>query len=151
MINACLPSLPHVATLQLRGVRTSTNRTSPTPSALVFLRPKSAQIKVQAPVMSGGRLIQDPAKGNMSAVRLYRSQPPGNPYRIGAIERKQTEAFMPNSRTLKRYHAVSIRTRNTFTVTACSFVDAMALLPDHAAITRRTKIRTAPAAQEVAA
>ncbi|SIQ61490.1 hypothetical protein SAMN05421647_106252 [Marinobacterium stanieri] len=47
---------------------------------------------------------------------------------------------MPNTSTLKRYRAVSIRTRNTFTVMANSFSCARALLPADAAITCRSAV-----------
>jgi hypothetical protein len=56
---------------------------------------------------------------------------------------------MPNTSILKRYRAVSIRTRNTFTVVAHSLSGALALLPADAAITRRTPANL-PAVQEVA-
>lgn len=52
-----------------------------------------------------------------------------------------------NAPSLKRYRAVSIRTRNTFTVVAHSLAGALSLLPADAAITRRTPVRK----QEVAA
>jgi hypothetical protein len=48
---------------------------------------------------------------------------------------------MPNTSTLKRYRAVSIRTRNTFTVVANSLAGARSLLPADAAITRRTPVK----------
>lgn len=43
---------------------------------------------------------------------------------------------MPNTSTLKRYRAVSTRTRNTFTVIANSLAGARALLPADVVITR---------------
>ncbi|MBV0932370.1 hypothetical protein [Marinobacterium weihaiense] len=104
-------------------------------------------LKHGMPVMSGPCVG---AFGHTGSLYRY-ANPHGSAHHIGVGEWKGnlTRTFTMNASSLKRYRAVSIRTRSTFTVIANSFACARALLPADAAITCRTPALSLAAAQEV--
>jgi len=148
MMTEHLHTLPTVGTLQKRGVETSTNRIAQPRQRWFFCAQNPPGSNRKTPLSREGDEYNT-LRGNKSAVRLYRFEPPGTHNLYGYFRRKQTEAAMPKTPTPKQYRAVSIRTRKTFTVIAPSIAGALALLPAGAAIIRRTPVNL-PNVQEVA-
>lgn len=150
MNSQCLSIRSRVDTFRSRGVETSFQAASPTPSMLVFLCPKSARMMSAIPLSREGSEYKTP-QGEISSRSLgaVSNLPAPLTFEGGNFEAKSKVATMPNTSTLKRYRAVSIRTRNTFTVMANSFACARALLPADAAITCRSAVSLSTEALEV--
>lgn len=143
-----LHPFPGIAKFPGRGVETSTNRIAQPRQCWFFCAQNLSGSNRKTPLSREGDEYNT-LRGNKSAVRLYRFEPPDTHNLYGSFRRKQTEAAMPKTPTPKQHRAVSIRTRNTFTVVAFNRAGAEALLPADAAIIRLTPAKP-PVIQEVA-